>query len=222
MISPGHRRRLNRAMHELRRPLQSLVLLDEPPRDADRPANGAESARRGLLELARSALASLDGEVNGASPLPARREVSCRELVDAALERWRPLAAAAGGVRLYWDAGAAPAVCDPVRVAQALDNLLANAVEHGGAPIVVTGARVADRLRVTVANGPGGGAPGAGSGSDGARRNEGRDPRRGHGVELVTEVAGEHRGRFALCRTGSGCVAALEVPLTPGGLAQAA
>src|SRR5918995_2844828 len=161
VISPGHRRRLNRAMHELRRPLQALVLLDEPPGDPGQPAKrGAESARRGLLELARSALASLDAEVNGASPLPARREVSCRELVHAALERWRPLAVAAGGVRLYWDVGAAPAVCDPMRLAQALDNLLAIAVEH--------------------------------------------------------------RGRFALCRTGSGCVAALEVPLTHGGLAQAA
>lgn len=216
-------------MHELRRPLQALALLDDQPATAGRAAgNGSESARRGLLELARSALSSLDGELNGGAPAPLRREVSCRELVCAAVERWRPLAGDSG-VRLYWDAGPAPVVCDPVRLAQALDNLFANAIEHGGPPVVVTGASVAGRLRITVANGNGNGkgkgkgkppvAEPAGAGGNGVR---GRNGRRGHGVELVSEFAGEQRGRFALCRTESGCVAALEVPLTDGSLARAA
>ena len=50
----------------------------------------------------------------------------------------------------------------------------------------------------------------------------GSDPRRGHGVKVVSEVAAAHSGRFALCRTGSGCVAALELPLAETGLARAA
>jgi hypothetical protein len=55
---------------------------------------------------------------------------------------------------------------------------------------------------VTVANGSGDAVP---------RRR--RDPRHGHGTAIVSEVANAHRGRFALCRTNSDCVAALELPL---------
>ena len=219
MISPQHRRRLNRAMHELRRPLQALTLLDGERVSTE--AHGPGPARRGLLELARSALAELDGEVNGSGAAPTPRQVSCRELLHATLERWRAAADASGGIKLYWDAGPAFVVCDPVRMSQALDNLLANALEHGGPPLVVTGARVAGRLRITVANGAGGGLDGAGrNGSENGV--DARDPRRGHGIELVSAVAADHRGRFALCHTGSGCVAALELPLIDGGLVAAA
>jgi two-component system osmolarity sensor histidine kinase EnvZ len=134
-----------------------------------------------------------------------------RELVLGCLERWRPMAARCGGFRVYWDAGPAPVEGDPARLAQALDNLIANAIEHGTPPVVVTGARVAGRIRITIANGI-------------RREPEARagDPRRGHGTEIVSEVASAHRGRFALCQTGSGCVAALELPLAEPGYARAA
>jgi signal transduction histidine kinase len=213
MISRRHRRRLNRALHELRRPLQALALLDGDE-GAPSEAPGPGSARRGLLELACSALAELDGEVNGGSIAPVPREVSCRELLHASLERWREAAEAAGGIKTYWDAGPAPVICDPVRMSQALDNLFANALEHGGPPLVATGASVAGRLRITIANGPGA------ADSNGAEA--GPDARRGHGIELVSRVAADHRGRFALCHTGSGCVAVLELPLVDRGLVAAA
>ena len=48
------------------------------------------------------------------------------------------------------------------------------------------------------------------------------DPRRGHGTDVVSRVASAHSGRFALCETGSGCVAALELPLAEPGYALAA
>lgn len=219
MISPQHRRRLNRAMHELRRPLQALALLDDERIPSGAPGPGP--ARRGLLELASSALAELEGEVNGSGVTPRPRQVSCLELLHASLERWRVAADAAGGIKLYWDAGPAVVVCDPVRMSQALDNLLANALEHGGPPLVITGARVAGRLRITVANGAGAGERGAG-GNGSANGADAPDPRRGHGIELVSAVAADHRGRFALCHTGSGCVAALELPLIDGGIVAAA
>jgi two-component system sensor histidine kinase MtrB len=209
MITPAHKRALNRALHELRRPLQALVLMegDSPQPAASPPA----ASRRGLLEVAASALRDLDGAVNGEAPSRRPGRFSCREVVLAALERWRPLAAQMGGIRVYWDAGPAPVEGDAVRMAQALDNLISNALEHGGPPVVVTGARVAARIRVTIANG----APGRVAIRKG-------DPRRGHGTDLVSEVASAHRGRFALCRTGGGCVAALELPLAEPGYALAA
>ena len=112
---------------------------------------------------------------------------------------------------MYWDAGAAMIEGDACRLAQALDNMVSNAFEHGEPPVVVTGARVAGRIRITIANG---------RRSD---RNAGRpDPRRGHGTEVVSRVASAHGGRFALCDTGSGCVAALELPLAEPGYARAA
>ncbi len=209
MITPAHRRALNRALHELRRPLQALVLMEE---DSAQPAASPPAAsRRGLLEVAASALRDLDGAVNGGAPFREPGRFSCREVVLAALERWRPIAAGVGGIRVYWDAGPAPIEGDAVRMAQALDNLISNALEHGGPPVVVTGARVAGRIRVTIANG---------ASTRGARRD--RDPRRGHGTDLVSEVASAHRGRFALCHTGTGCVAALELPLAEPGYALSA
>jgi hypothetical protein len=218
VISAGHRRRLNRALHELRRPLQALALLEEP--GGEEASRMPVAARRGLVELAASALAEVDRAVNGGEPVRERRRVCCRELVLASIERWRAAAEPAGGIRVYWDAGPAHVLGDPVDMAQALDNLIANALEHGGPPLVVTGAEVAGRLRITVANGRAeagaraGSAQGGGAPAPGASIGEG-DPRRGHGVAVVSAVAAAHRGRFALCRTGSGCVAALELPLAP-------
>jgi signal transduction histidine kinase len=208
VITRAHKRALNRALHELRRPLQALVLMEE---GSGQPAASPPAAsRRGLLEVASSALRDLDGAVNGDAPAREPRRFSCREVVLAAIERWRPVAARSGGIRIYWDAGPAPVEGDAVQMAQALDNLLANALEHGGPPVVLTAAKVAGRLRLTIANGAG------------TRVAGGRDPRRGHGTEVVSRVAAAHRGRFALCRTGSGCVAALELPLAEPGFALAA
>jgi signal transduction histidine kinase len=208
VITPGHKRSLNRALHELRRPLQALVLLEG--RSGQPPAAPPAASRRGLLEMAASALRDLDGALNGGAPGRPAQRFSCREIVLACLERWRPAAARAGGIRVYWDAGPAPVEGDAPRLAQAFDNLVANALEHGGPPVVVTGARVAGRIRITIANGVG------------ENDTPGNDPRRGHGTEVVSEVASAHRGRFALCQTSSGCVAALELPLAEPGYALAA
>ena len=94
MISRGHRRELNRALHELRRPLQALSLVEEG--DGPPAASPPGAARRGLLELARSAVGELDRIVNGGAVPSVPSRVSCRELVLASLERWRGAAARAG------------------------------------------------------------------------------------------------------------------------------
>ena len=161
--------------------------------------------------MASSALVQLDGQLNGSEVERSVRTVDCRELVLASIERWRA-AVPGGSIRLFWDAGPAPVNADPIAISQGLDNLIANAIEHGRPPLVMTGAEVAGRVRITLANGQ----------AVEERAEWDRDPRRGHGVGLVSQIAAEHRGRFAICETSSGCVAALELPLAEAGVPQGA
>lgn len=188
------RLRLNRALHELRRPLQALAL--SPARPAAEPVPGP-------LDLALAALDDLDAEVNGSERPIRPRPVGCRALVAGAVERWRAPAARAGrSLVLEWRAGAAIVAADPARVAQALDNLIANALEHGGLRVRVAASISSAGVRILVVN-------------DVAARRRHHDPRRGHGLEVVRRTAAAHGGRFALRAEGSTVAAALELPLAP-------
>ena len=208
------REALNRAVHELRRPLQLLTLA---------PRRALASGSSAPLELAVAALAQLECEINGGGA-QARRLVSCRELVGAAVARWRTRAALAGGsLALRWRAGGAPVIADPARLAQALDNLIVNALEHGGPNVVVDARAAAGRLRISIAD-DGCTAQYAsrrGTPAELIARLTGRH-RHGHGLEVVRSVAAAHRGRFALQRSERGSVAVLELPLAGAGDALAA
>jgi signal transduction histidine kinase len=187
---------LNRAVHELRRPLQALALA---------PAPSAEAPAPGAAELALAALDDLDHEINGSSRSVALRPVACRALVEAAVERWRGRAAQSRrSLELSWRAGSAVGMVDPRRVAQALDNLIANAIEHGGLRVRVEATIRARRMRISVSNAaPRTPAP--------ARRN----PRRGHGLRVVAAVAAAHGGRLLVQQPAGAWVAVLELPLAP-------
>ena len=193
MREARRRVRLNRALHELRRPLQALALSGPPA-----------AAVPGPLDLALVALDDLDGEVNGSERPIRPRPVACRALVAGAVERWRAPAARAGrSLVLEWRAGAAIVDADPARVAQALDNLIANALEHGGLRVRVEASISATGVRIVVSN------------VEGAANPRRQDPRRGHGLEVVRKTAAAHGGRFALRADGSTVAAALELPLAP-------
>ena len=114
---------LNRALHELRRPLQALVL----------EAGGGRGPGPHGLRVALTALRDLDCEINGGERRAELRPVDCRALVQPAVERWVGVAAASRrALTLRWRAGSASVLADPDRVAQALDNLIDNALRHGG------------------------------------------------------------------------------------------
>jgi signal transduction histidine kinase len=193
------RERLNRALHELRRPLQALVLQRQPT------APNAQAASPTPLDLATAALADLDREINGALPQVRMRPISCRALVEGAVERWRgPAARARRSLQLRWSAGSPQVIADPTRVAQALDNLLANALEHGGLTVLVEATLGERGVRVAVTD----------SGNEAAPVPR-RDPRRGHGLAVAKEVAATHGGRLLVERGVRGTVAVLELPLAP-------
>ena len=190
------RRALNRALHELRRPLQALVL----------SAGGKAGPGSHALRVAVCALDDLDREINGDDRRIELRPVDCRSMVQPAVERWLGVAAATRrSLTLRWRAGSAAVLADPDRVAQALDNLIDNALRHGGLSVYVDADLCAAGVRITVRDMGGSAKPPPGR----------PDARHGHGLEVVSRVAAEHGGSFRMQRSPAGATATLELPLAP-------
>jgi len=209
----GGRRRaaLNEALHELRRPLQALVLT------VPGEAAGAESS----VQMAAVALERLEREINGTAVAAPALPIAVEPLLRAALDAWRPRAALAGSsIELRWRAGEAIVVGDRCDLAQALDNLLANAIEHGGPAIVVEARPVGGRLRLAVADHGRAEAPRSRRGGAAVvlARARGRH-RHGHGLRVVRKAASALGGRFELRRGRRGCEAVLILPLLGEGAA---
>jgi signal transduction histidine kinase len=214
-LRAGRRREaLNRALHELRRPLQLLALV---------PQGAGAAGTEDPLGLTMAALARLDREING-GPGASQRLVSCRELVGGAVARWRARARLGGGsLSLSWRAGGATVVADPVQIAQALDNLIVNALEHGGPNVVVEARSAGNRLRISIVDDGHAALPRSrqGAPAEVIARLTGRR-RHGHGLDVVRSIATAHRGRFVLQRSDGGSVAMLELPLAEAGGTRAA
>ncbi len=205
----GRRRSaLNEALHELRRPLQVVAL-------AAGPQAAASGEGDDPIGLAAAALERLDSEINGSQPAPVWGAVDARTLVLAAVGRWQARVKLCDGVlELRWNAGGAIVNGDRRTLAQALDNLIVNAIEHGGPTIVVAARRRNGRLRIAVVD----------SGRDLRPRSRRHNPaevvarlsgrnRRGHGLNVVRRIASQHGGRFVLDRASGGTLAVLELPL---------
>jgi signal transduction histidine kinase len=191
---------LNRCLHELRRPLQALLL-------SQAQLNGAGSH----VEMALAALSQLDAQINGRTHRILPRRARLTALVAGAVERWRGAAAIAG--RSLEIVGCVPAeevVGRPVRIAQALDNLIANALEHGSGAIRIGVAVYGRAIRITVADGDGPGEPT----DPPAIARQG--PHRGHGLRIAAAVAAEHGGRVEVCRSNAGTTVALELRAARG------
>jgi signal transduction histidine kinase len=200
----GRRRAaLNEAMHELRRPLQVLSLA--LPTDSS-PAAPVESS----LRLATVALDRLDQEINGGAPEEAATEVSVRQLIEEAAQRWRKLSASRGATLLVdWNSEATFVTGDRFSLSQALDNLLSNAIEHGGAKVRIGALRQGDWTRIAVIDD---GVLSTAKARDCRPRGK-RGHRHGHGLRIVARIARRHGGSFTLRRTAQGAEAVLRLPL---------
>jgi signal transduction histidine kinase len=221
----GRRRAvLNEHLHEVRRPLQALALM--APRCGFSAAGGAD----GPVEMAAAALLRLEREINGERGEGTRATVAVRPLLEAARRRWREQAALVGArIAVRWDADEAAVEGDRTELAAALDNLIVNALEHGGPQIELAADLIDGRLCLAVVD------SGSGAGRrareraasvrarEARRRRDARVPlgrlsgraRHGHGLLLVRRTAARHDGSFALHMGESGTSAVLELPLHP-------
>lgn len=220
-VRDGRRRTvLNERLHELRRPLQALALM------APRP--GVPGAGDGPVEMAAAALAALEREINGEREVLATALVALRPLLAAVRRRWGGQAAMFGAsLALRWDAGEAVVEGNRMELAAALDNLIANALEHGGGAIELAADLAGDRICLAVVDSGSGAGRRARErdallkGRGGRRRRDARGPfgrltgraRHGHGLRLVRRTAARHGGTFALHKGERGTSAVLELPL---------
>jgi signal transduction histidine kinase len=200
------------ADHELRGPLGALGL-------------GLESARRqgagawtGPLELemdrARLALADLGAARRGRRTPPRPSPVDVEPLLAAAGAAAEPGArAAGGGVRLELAPELPPVRADRVRLAQALGNVLANAVEHGGGRVELRGRPAAGWVRLEVVD-AGGGFRSSSSGSRASLSGRVRARRsdRGRGLRIAARALEEAGGRLSVEDGTTGARVRLDLP----------
>jgi signal transduction histidine kinase len=167
------------AEHELRGPLTAFAL-------------GLEGAKRGRpldldaeLERARTALADLTAARRGRRAMAEGRVVDLPRLVRSSAHAW--------GARLDWRGGPARVAADEGRLAQALGNLLSNAVEHGGGEVSVSAERHPAGVRVDVVNSV--------------------NADRGRGLAIAAGAAREAGARISLDRGEGRFRATLDVPV---------
>lgn len=204
----GRRRAsLNEAIHELRRPLQVLAL--------SLPASsGEEEARESSLRMATAALERLDREINGGPMEKGLEPVEMKGLAEAAVRRWQSAAALRGrGLQLLWRAGELRVTGCEVELAQALDNLINNALAHGAGKVTIEGREVGERLHLEVRNADGSSRARGRRERPDLRRWIGGRHRHGHGLRVVARTAADHGGSFHLRRSKGSTEACLELPL---------
>jgi signal transduction histidine kinase len=223
-----------RACHELRGPLTAVRLgLSFGSRCGEL---SADRLRAIDTELGRAALALQDlGDLGRAGPRIRELErVDVLGLVSDCVRAADGLADERGvGMTRIWDGPPVSVWGDRLRLAQALGNLIANAIEHGGVPgapslvgatrgeaVEIRGAVGESVVRIEVSDaGPGLPAPIAQL-TRRARRGAGT---RGRGLAIAAAIVETHGGRVSTAPAERGARVVLELPLvSPGPAARAA
>ncbi len=191
-----------RAEHELRGPVSALLLaveaLGRRPEQRRRAA-----ALESHLDRLRLGLADLEAARSGRRAGARPAEVSVEGVARAVAEGWEPAARERGGeITFEWQAGPVIAHTDRARLSQAIGNVVANAVEHGGERIAVSGERhgtgvtigVRDEGRSRTPSAPGARPPSAGDPPDRSRQR--RRPKRtvrGRGLTIAARALDDMR-----------------------------
>src|SRR3954468_14339750 len=199
-----------RACHELRGPLTAAHLALQ----AETRGGHAPGARLAAVEfeLRRAALALDDL----AAARTGGRAADRAELVDVAdllayqAATWEAIAPVFGcELRVAAAPSEALVRGDRVRLAQAVGNLLANALEHGAGRVELAARAHAGRVRIEISDeGAGLPAPVA----ELTRRPRAGRGRRGRGLAIAADIVARHGGRLVSAPSGRGARLAIELP----------
>jgi signal transduction histidine kinase len=206
----GRRRAsLNEAVHELRRPLQALALSLPDGQEEDRACDSS-------LRLAAAALDRLDHEINGRGIPRSGELVAIEPLLRSVFDRWKQVAAHRGRpLQLRCGACDCTVAGSEFELAQGLDNLIKNALEHGGGAVTLDAREIRGRVRLTVFDN-GSLRPYRRAGRAELRNRLSGRSRHGYGLRVAARIARSHGGRFQLRRLGGRTAAFFELPLQRG------
>lgn len=199
------RRRLElvaRASHELRGPATALSLTVAAMR---REPGGRRRVivLESQLDRMRAGLEDLESARAGRRAAACPALLGLHGLVREAALSWTPSARDAGRrLGMTWEGPPVAVRADRGRLAQALGNLIANAVEHGSGAVQLRGRRAGRSVLVEVRDA---GAPGRADPRGGADR--------GRGLAIAREAVEEAGGRLLLERGQQGTTAAIELPV---------
>ena len=206
--------RVARASHELRGALSAMGLaLSRMEASPDgEPWRRSVEALRAQHERARLAASDLDatGSDSPEAEAEARTFVDLEVLVRRCVRAW---AAAHGRWRIVldWRAGRPTIWGRAGRLGQALDNLIANALEHGAGPVTIVARLTTTAVTVTVLDR-----------GEGLRHSLDRparaswSARRGHGLVIARRAIDEHGGQMRLVRESRGAGVQVILPLAHG------
>ena len=206
-----------RACHELRGPLTAARLglsLSSPVGELSAARLRAIDTELGRAALALDDLAEMRRRPTGGPRLRDVEPVRLSRLLADAVQAAGGRAEAAGStVAGEWSGPEAVVWGDRLRMAQALGNLVDNAIEHGGGAVWVRGSLRMGTARLEVCDeGPGLPAPVA---RLAARPRAGRGAR-GRGLAIALAVARAHGGTIAAAPVGRGGRVVLELPAPDG------
>jgi signal transduction histidine kinase len=212
-------------LHELRGALTALELglsFMERSGRLRQQLNGCGDSLH--VSLDRAALAARDIDilrVGAPKAVDVKIEVEFQELVLRSARAWSFLAPTfASSLEVDWRAGPVRVLGHAGRLQQALDNLIANALEHGGPRVVIEGERRDDLVRLLISDGGGGPPPdldGLAEKTAAISPKKGPQSAHGYGLLIAGQVIREHRGRLALGMGSNGPGLLIELPATDGG-----
>jgi signal transduction histidine kinase len=163
-------------------------------------------------ELGRASCALDDlADLRRRTRRPRRCEpIDLAALVRDSIEAWQGTAAAAGrSLTGGWSGDGTVVLGDGRRLVQAVGNLIANALEHGDGPVVVSGTAQGARARIEVTDG-GTGLPAPVAELIG-RARDGRGAR-GRGLAIAVAAARAHRGCLEARPRAGGTTLVLKLP----------